>query len=290
MNIAVKNMLDNYKCQSGNDYINALREIMQEIALLGLWRSKFFEHAAFYGGTALRILYGLDRYSEDLDFSLLTPDGGFNLKSYGNALQKELEAFDFSVDFEPVVKTVKSDIESAFVKTNTKIQLISIGVNDSLVEQIHPQKKLKIKLEVDVNPPLKFNTEEKYLFAPVPYAVKTYCLPDLFAGKLHAVLCRKWTNRQKGRDWYDLVWYAGHYPKVNLIHLEERMRQSGHWSPENGNLNLKTLHEMLIQAVEHVDIGQIREDVRPFVKDQNALTLWSKDFFKAAIATINQTL
>lgn len=277
-------MLSDYSCKSGDDYINALREIMQEIALLGLWRSKFFEHVAFCGGTALRVLYGLDRYSEDLDFSLLEVDEKFKLKNYGKALKKELEAFGFSVDFETKNKR-DSNIESAFLKTDTKIQLISIGVKNSGIEQIHPQKKLKIKLEVDINPPLLFNTEEKYLFTPVPYAVKTYCLPDLFAGKLHAVLYRKWIKRQKGRDWYDLVWYAGHHPVVNLLHLEERMRQSGRWSGPD-KLTLKILHELLSQSVDTVDIEQIREDVRPFVKDQAVLELWSKDFFRAVVKTI----
>ena len=91
MNDTIKYMLDDYNCSSTAEYINALREIIQELALLGLWRSKFFEHAAFYGGTALRMLYGLNRYSEDLDFSLLTPNPGFSLEKYGNSLTKEMK-------------------------------------------------------------------------------------------------------------------------------------------------------------------------------------------------------
>lgn len=285
MNNAIKKMLDKYSCRSEDDYINALREILQEIALLGLWRSKFFEHAAFYGGTALRILYGLDRYSEDLDFSLLAPDPNFTLKTYGDALRKELMAFDFTVDFELKNKNQNTNIESAFLKSNTKIQLITIGVNNSLVKQINPNKNLKIKLEVDVNPPMLFNTEDKYLFSPIPYAVKTYCLPDLFAGKLHAVLCRKWASRHKGRDWYDMVWYVGNHPYVNLTHMEQRMRQSGDWEGE-GALTLKCLHELLLQVTENVNIDQIRIDVEPFVKDREALNLWSKQFFKTVIKEI----
>src|SRR5271168_5415411 len=100
MNPAILSMLDRYNCVSLQDYENALKEIMQEIALLGLWRSKFFEHTAFYGGTALRILYGLDRFSEDLDFSLLKQNKNFNLTPYLEAIKIELLGFGFSVTVE----------------------------------------------------------------------------------------------------------------------------------------------------------------------------------------------
>jgi predicted nucleotidyltransferase component of viral defense system len=282
MNIAIAQMLERYQCQTESDYTNALREIMQEIALLGLWRGKFFEHAAFYGGTALRIIYGLERSSEDLDFSLLTPNPQFRLKLFGDALKRELESFGFSVEFSSKEKKLPLNIDSAFLKTNTKLQLISIGLGDELARQIHSKRELKIKLEVDIDPPPEFKTESKTLLLPIPHAVRVYTLPNLLAGKLHAVLCRKWLQRSKGRDWYDMVWYAGHYPKVNLKHLEVRMRQSGNY-PDDTPLTLERLHHFLSKAVAEVDIAAIKQDVMPFIHDQQTLELWSKDFFEKII-------
>lgn len=282
MNQAVERMLERYSCQSESDYINALREILQEIALLGLWRSKFFEHAAFYGGTALRIIYGLNRGSEDLDFSLLSPDQEFKLSKYGTALKSELESFGFSVDFSGKEKQQDSSIDSAFLKSNTRKQLIAIGLGNEIADRVHSHQTLKIKLEIDIDPPPGFDTQSKTLFRPIPHAVRVYTLPDLLAGKLHAVLCRKWRNRSKGRDWFDMVWYAANYCEVNLMHLESRMRQSGDY-PDEGPLDIERLRQFLLQAIESVEIEQIKSDVLPFVQDHQALDLWSKDFFREVI-------
>lgn len=285
MNDAIKNMLEGYHCASSDDYINALREIMQELALLGLWRSKFFEHAAFYGGTALRILYGLDRYSEDLDFSLLAPDREFTLSIYGEALKREISSFGFQVDFAKKEKAGSGSIDSAFIKANTYRQLITVTTDSAMLAGINPRQELKIKLEVDIDPPGGGATESRYQFRPIPYAVRVYRLPDLFAGKMHAVLCRKWKSRQKGRDWYDLAWYAGHHPQLNLSHLEVRMRQSGDYAGTDP-LSWRRFQELLMEAVEQADIDQIRTDVAPFVHDQRQLELWSRDFFLQAASKI----
>jgi len=197
-------MLNRYDCQTRDDYVNALREILQELALLGLWRGKFFEHAAFYGGTALRVLYGLDRYSEDLDFSLLRPSPTFHLGVFGDALLREIRSFGFEVDFEPREKPARTRIGSAFLKANTYRQWLVIETGDELLRGLPAGKTLKIKLEVDTDPPGGFETESRYLLQPIPFGLRVYRLPDLFAGKLHAVLCRKWQSRIKGRDWYFL--------------------------------------------------------------------------------------
>lgn len=285
MNDAVNKMLDSYHCATSDDYVNALREIIQELALLGLWRSKFFEHAAFYGGTALRILYGLDRYSEDLDFSLLAPNPEFTLKTYGEALKQEIDSFGFQVDFATKEKPKTTNIDSAFIKANTFRQMILIEADQALLNGVHTRQSLKIKLEVDIDPPGGFRTENRYQFRPIPYAIRVYCLPDLFAGKMHAVLCRKWKSRQKGRDWYDLAWYAGHHPQLNLNHLEVRMRQSGDYTDE-APLTWAKLQTLLNEALEQVDIDQIRTDIIPFIRDQRQLELWSKDFFSQAATKI----
>jgi len=285
MNDAVKRMLDAYHCQSLDQRLNALREILQALALLGLWRGKFFERAAFYGGAALRLLHGLDRFSEDMDFSLLAPDPGFSLKPYGDALRRELGAFGFEVEFAAKEKTRPGAIESAFIKANTVRQLLLVGVDPGELLGIHHGQTLKIKLEVDVDPPGGFNTESRYLFSPIPHAVRVYSLPDLFAGKLHAVLCRKWQSSQKGRDWYDLAWYAGRHPQVNLRHLESRMRQSGNYTASEP-LSIESLRDLLREAVERLDVDKVRSDVQAFVLDSRVLELWSRDFFLQAAAQV----
>ena len=208
MNRAIQDMLARYDCQNTTDYENALREILQELALLGLWRAKFFEHAAFYGGTALRILYGLERYSEDMDFSLLGPDERFSLDPYCAAIERELDAWGFPVTVKVKKKTADSAVESAFLKAGTSEHLLLIEAPQSVVGSIHKGQLLRIKLEVDRDPPQKFAVESKYLLLPVPFAVRTFELPSLFAGKMHALLFRKWGARVKGRDWYDFVWYV----------------------------------------------------------------------------------
>ncbi len=274
MHEAVARMISKYECRSAEDYTHALREIMQEIALLGLWRSKFFEKAAFYGGTALRILYGLDRFSEDLDFSLLSSMNGFDLDNYSTALEKELRAFGFDVRMEKRNKAIASPVQSAFLKANTLNELLVITIDESIVREVPRGQILKIKLEVDTDPPGGFDTESKFLLQPIPFAVRTYTLPDLFAGKMHAVLCRQWKNRVKGRDWYDLVWYVANNPELHLSHLEQRMRQSGHWS-DNHTLDRK----LLSKKIDTLDLDQARSEVEPFVKHPEALAIWSREFF-----------
>ena len=285
MHDAVRSMFDRYDLHTRDDYTNALREILQEIALLGLWRSKFFEHSAFYGGTALRVLYGHDRYSEDLDFSLLKPDDLFSLEAYAGSLQREINSFGFQVDFERRRKSLQTPIESAFLKTNTYKQLIIIEASEDLLRDLHPSKNLKIKLEVDTDPPGGFETETRYVLQPFPFSVRIFSLPDLFAGKLHAVLCRHWRSRVKGRDWYDLIWYASKHPEVRLSHLEARMRQSGNYCEEKP-LSAEKLRKLLREAVDTLDVAKSRQEVSPFVRDHRALDMWSRELFADVVQRV----
>jgi len=278
MNEAVRQILAAYEIRSVEDSQRALREVMQEIALLGLWRSKFFENAAFYGGTALRVLYGLDRFSEDLDFSLLEKRKNFDLGDYSEALKRELASFGFAVEIESRPKPASAAIQSAFLKADTRTQMITVEFDKGLVQKVPRNQVLKIKLEIDVDPPPGFATEVRYLLRPVPFSVRTFSLPDLFAGKMHAVLCRGWKSRVKGRDWYDLVWFAAYHPELHLVHLEQRMRQTGHWQGP-APLTAGDLRDLLSNRIEKVDIDQIRRDVERFVKDPAALAVWSKEFF-----------
>ena len=156
--------------------------------------------------------------------TLLTPTPAFDLSRYGNAIQAEMAAFGFDARFE--ARTERA-VQSAFLKADTLQQLMVIETDRAAITDLRGQV-LKIKLEVDTAPPAGFSTEVRYLLQPVAFPVRVYLLPDLFAGKMHAVLCRKWKDRVKGRDWYDLVWYITHHPRLHLGHLEQRMRQSGH--------------------------------------------------------------
>jgi hypothetical protein len=280
MNEAVARMLGRYKYSRLEDYTRALREILQEMALLGLWRSRFFEKAALYGGTALRIFHGLDRFSEDLDFSLLEPDSEFDLSRYNNSLEREIRAFGFDVTVTRKPKEGGGPVQSAFLKADTMRQLLTIQVGPDLVRELPRGQAIRIRLEVDTDPPPGFSTEAKYLLNPIPFTVRTYVLPDLFAGKMHALLCRRWKTRVKGRDWYDFVWYAANHPELDLPHLEQRMRQSGHWTgPEP--LAKADLDRLLAAAIDRLDVAGARKEVEPFILNPDALTVWSRDFFLA---------
>jgi predicted nucleotidyltransferase component of viral defense system len=282
MNQAIVEMLQRYNCKTISDYKNALQEMMQQIALLGLWRAKFYEHAAFYGGTALRILYDLDRFSEDLDFSLLRPHKNFSLDIYVKAIEEELRSFGFLVAVEPKVKTIDSAIQSAFIKANTVENFISIDVDVKTRKHIHLKNLIRIKLEIDTDPPPGFATDVRFVLWPIPFSVKTYSQPDLLAGKLHAVLCRSWQTRVKGRDWYDLVWYIARKIPVHLAHLETRMRQSGHYDHVKP-LSSSNLVALLKQKISTLDIDQARADVIVFLKDPQATDIWSHEFFNALV-------
>ena len=285
MHDAIASMLSKYECRSFNDYINALREILQELALLGLWRGKFFEKAAFYGGTALRILYGLDRFSEDVDFSLLEPFDNFDITGYAAFLQRECEAFGFDVRFEKTEKPLQSPVQSAFLKANTRKQLLVIETAEDIIQAIPKGQLLKIKIEVDTDPPSGFKTETRYMLRPIPFAVRAFELPDLFAGKMHAILCRRWKNRVKGRDWYDFVWYAANHPQLHLFHLEQRMKQTQDWEGAEP-LTRETLENLLVDVIKNLDIDSARKEVEPFVKMPENLSIWSREFFLDVVSRI----
>jgi len=279
MNEVIAGMLARYDLRRTEDYVRALREIFQEIALLGLWRSKFFEKAAFYGGTALRILYGLDRFSEDLDFSLLKPAPDFDLSRYFNAVQREIQSFGFEVSVVMREKKTESPVQSAFLKADTLKHLLIIEASKDVVRQIPRGQTIKIKIEIDTNPPPGFRTENKFLLRPIPFSVKVFSLPDLFAGKMHAVLCRGWKNRVKGRDWYDLVWYVSNHPRLNLHHLRQRMLQSGHLKTDE-ELTREQFFSLLSRAIDKLNVEQAKGEVEPFVRNAETLALWSKEFFR----------
>ncbi|NTW52552.1 MAG: nucleotidyl transferase AbiEii/AbiGii toxin family protein [Chlorobiaceae bacterium] len=241
---------------------------MQEVALAGLYRGGFFDKAAFYGGTCLRIFYGLPRFSEDLDFSLLAPDAGFSLEPYFKAVRDEFSALGIDVEISAKQKTIRTGIESAFLKSDTRLFNIAV----------HADKTVKIKFEVDTQPPLGFGTEEKLLLQPFSFYVKCFSLPDLFAGKMHALLYRNWKSRVKGRDWFDLEWYVRNDIPLNLSHFIVRAIQSGHLKDEN--LSEQQFRTLLDRRVEALDVAAAVNDVSRFVKDVGVLKIWSPEYLK----------
>lgn len=276
MQTVLEQMLSKYKTNTVDEKKNALKEIVQEVALCGLSRAGFFKEAAFYGGTALRIFYGLDRFSEDLDFSLIKPNENFELKRYFSSLEKELAALGLQFSIEEKQKAQDSAIKSAFLKGNTKEHILSVyGSNLN----INANEVIKIKFEIDTEPPAFATFENKYRLLPSPYQVKLYDTPSLFAGKLHAVICRSWKNRIKGRDLYDYVFYLAHNASVNLAHLRARLEDSGILNTED-TFGLDELKSMLNNRFETIDFEQAKQDVLPFITDKSQLELWNEEFFK----------
>ena len=279
MNTAIEQMLKNYQIENLYDQKNAMKEIMQEIVLCGLSRAGFFQKAAFYGGTALRIFYGLDRFSEDLDFSLLTSDPKFDLTVYFPVLEKEVRAFGLHVTIEEKEKSKESNIRSAFLKGNTKEHLLLFYADTDLAGSVAKNEVIKIKFEVDIDPPAYAGFEHKYRLLPTPFEVNLYDMPSLFAGKIHAVLCRGWKNRIKGRDLYDYVFYLSRGSAVNQRHLRTRLLQSGFIS-DDVECTLSEIQHMLYERFDMIDFRQAKQDVESFVRDAVTLNLWSSDFFK----------
>ena len=260
-------MLASYETGNDNDRLNAVHEVMQQVAPGGLYNGGFFNKAAFYGGTCLRIFHGLDRFSEDMDFSLLAADPAFRLDPYFDAITAEFAALGQSIDITTKEKTAQSTIQSAFLKSDTAQYDIHLGRD----------RKIKIKIEVDTTPPLGFSTEQKLLLQPFSFYTNCFTLPDLYAGKMHALIYRSWKNRVKGRDWYDFEWYMRKNVTMDFKHFCERAYQFG--SEAQGSLTSDRFRAILKDRIRKADIRQVKEDVAPFIKDPGRLHIWSTEYF-----------
>jgi len=260
-------MLSRYPVQTDNDAINARHEVMQQITLAGLYRGGFFNKAAFYGGTCLHIFYGLQRFSEDMDFSLLQQDAAFQLENYFGPILNEFKAMGREVVIDKKVKKNPTNIESAFLKEDTAVYNV----------EFRTERNIKIKIEVDIKPPSGFATEHKFLLLPFSFMVRCYTLPDLYAGKMHALLFRSWQNRVKGRDWYDFEWYVRNNIALNFEHLGQRCLQFGPLHQEE--LTKAAFIQLLREKISNTNIEKVKQDVRPFLKNPVELDIWSTDYF-----------
>lgn len=278
-------MINKYQPKTLEDKKNIIKEVIQEIVLSALSKTDFFENAAFYGGTALRIFYGMDRFSEDLDFSLLESNANFELEKYFKEIKNVSNSMGLNFDISKKEKQIKSNIESAFIKSNTKEVFITFFSNEDDFKKIIHNEKIIIKFEVDINPPSHATTNIKYRLLPFPYQVRVYDIESLFAGKIHAVIARNWGSRIKGRDLYDYIYYLSLGTKVNLQHLEERLKQTK-TIKETDVLTRELLILILNSRFENINYEQAKLDVKPFIKNIDSLELWTVDFFKSITKSI----
>jgi predicted nucleotidyltransferase component of viral defense system len=265
-------MLQGYPMNTEQQKRNAIFEVNQQVILAGLYNGGFFDEAAFYGGTCLRIFHGLQRFSEDMDFSLLAPSDNFDFTKYFQPIKDMFKIVGRDVEIKKKDKQNFGKVESAFLKDNTDVYDVSFQT----------EKSIRIKIEVDTNPPLKFNTEQKLLLLPKSFMTKCFTLPDLFAGKMHALVFRAWKNRVKGRDWYDFEWYVRHRIPLDFNHLAERILQF------NGKLITKNeFMDLLRQRLTSTNINMVKADVLPFIRQPEELDIWSNEYFLQLANMIN---
>lgn len=258
-------MIAQHTIAGDNDRKNALYEVMQQVVLSGLYRGGFFKEAAFYGGTCLRIFHGLRRYSEDMDFSLLEKNPDFTLETYFPAIIEEARLLGRTVTITKKDKRTFGKVESAFLKDNTDVYNLTFQT----------EKTLKIKIEVDTNPPLEFATEQKLLMLPFSFTTRCFTLPDLYAGKMHALTFRAWKNRIKGRDWYDFEWYVRNRVALDFEHLRVRTKEFN-----DIDLTKELFLELLKERISKADINAVKADVIPYIIDKRELDIWSSDYFQ----------
>lgn len=257
-------MLARHDLTTAEQKRNAVQEVMQEITLAGLYRGGFFDKAAFYGGTCLRIFHQLPRFSDDMDFSLIDKNLKFNLEDYFEFIIEEFRTAGKDVVITP--KEIKKDtkVESAFLKEDTAIYDLKFKTD----------KDIKIKIEVDTEPPLGFSTEQKLSLMPFSFMTRCFALPDLYAGKMHALLFRSWKNRVKGRDWYDFECYIRHNVSLNFEHFQIRAKEFN-----DMEITKTVFIDMLKDKLANTDISMVKRDVMPFVQNPKELEIWSNDYF-----------
>ena len=275
----VQQRLDSYNAASPVAEVQAIREILQELALYCLWRSGFFEVAAFQGGTSLRILHGLPRFSEDLDFILKVPDPDFEWNTYLGKLLQGIQ--EFGLRPEALDKSrMDQRVKRALLKDNSAARQLNLTF-----DRDHREQKLRIKLEIDVNPPGDSGFDYSYLDFPLDFEICHQNLSSNFALKIHALLCRPYL---KGRDWYDFNWYVKQHIHPNYAHLQAALDQHGPWAGQSLTVDQHWLINELLNKVTTIDWKEATEDVTRFLNsaEQRSLTLWSDKFFKNKVEKI----
>tara|TARA_R100001244_G_scaffold47710_2_gene42554 strand:- start:58437 stop:59288 length:852 start_codon:yes stop_codon:yes gene_type:complete len=277
MNDIIQTRLASYKPANAIEEENVTKEIIQEIALYGLWRAKFFDVAVFQGGTSLRILHKLPRFSEDLDFMLVEPDADFDWQPYLKILTATFEEYGLKPETASREQMDKR-IRQAVIKDNSIANQLDLSFANN-----DPRRKLKIKLEIDVEPPAYSTDDYSFLDFPVDYEVRHQDMASNFALKIHALLCREYL---KGRDWFDFSWYVTQGVFPNLPHLETALQQFGPWSDEKALVvNTDWLKSKLTDKIRSIDWDDASDDVRRFLRpaEEKSLSLWSERFFESKL-------
>ena len=287
MNSALESMIAKYNPKNNLERENAIKEIIQEIALAGLSRGGFFEKAAFYGGTCLRIFYGLDRFSEDLDFALVKKDEDFKFDDYFPRLKREFLSYGIDLNIELKKKSNASLVQSAFLKGNSLMLMMTFFPKNEDAKYILSNQKIKIKFEIDMDNPQGGITEYKYRMFPSPYEIQVFDEETLFAGKIHAILCREYKNHVKGRDYYDYLFYIGKKVPFNMNYLENKLKNTGKIAMDE-ILSLDRVKEFLRDRFEKVNYNQAIEDVSNFIVQKESLNLWKKEFFLSTLDSLKE--
>lgn len=285
MATTIEQIIKSYNPTTIDETKEIIREILQSLVLVGLSRGGFFTKASFYGGTALRIFYGLNRYSEDLDFTLNEIDHNFSIDPYINKIKEVALSYGLEIQIISKNKQIETPIESAFAKLNTYQTFISLKLNDRMASMLHKDEVIKVKFEIDSNPALGFTTESKWLDVPEFAPIIVLDEPSLFAGKLHAILCRNYKNTVKGRDYYDFLFYISKRVKPNLVYLKNKLIESGKID-ENSKFNIEVLKDMLKVRFELVDFNQVKQEASRFVIKNEDLSFYSKELFVQMINKI----
>ena len=271
----MQNRLGEYRCTSAEEELNAIREMLQEMILAGLSRTDFFTKAAFHGGTQLRIFEGMRRFSEDLDFALVSRDDSFELLPYLDKVAGELEAIGVSMDVRDKSK-VSSAVKKGFLKNDSLVKILDLRFVGGR-NAVGTPKKISIKIEVDANPPEGASYTAAQLLFPFPASVRNFDRESSFAGKMHALLCRQYV---KGRDWFDFIWYAGCRTRLNHRFLSSALNQNGPWSGKGVSSDDGWVRARLLDVIGRLDWKQARRDVLPFVyaSDRQSVELWNAEF------------
>ncbi len=269
----IQQKLDSYNCKSNTQEQNAIREITQEVVLAALSRSDFFSHATFLGGTCLRIVHGLNRFSEDLDFALQEASPEFNLKDFLPNLFDNLADFGYELEVTEHNKT-QSAVKKAFLKDSAIVKVLTL----KHAAKTGKMAKIRIKFEMDTNPPSGGVNEIAYMDFPYATEIVAQDLPSLFAGKMHALLCRSYI---KGRDWYDFIWYIRNRTAINYALLSSAITQQGPWSGQHIVVDLAWVKEELATKIKSIEWKEAVDDVRRFVPDYElpSLDIWGESLF-----------
>ena len=285
METIFESLINSYDVKSTNEAKLVIREILQNLVLIGLSRANFFNYASFYGGTALRIFYGLNRYSEDLDFTLNNQDSSFSLKPFMKSIIDTCASYGLEVTVDIKNKKVNTPIESAFAKLNTYMTFISAKLDGELTKHIHKDERLKVKFEVDCSPSLSFNIENKWITYPEIASINVLDLESLFAGKIHAILCRNYKNNVKGRDFYDFIFFINKGVKPNMVYLKDKLVASKVMK-EDDDFSMDVLKKLLLNRFNQVDFSKVEQDAKNFTIRSEDLSLYCKELFIDCLSRI----